>query len=219
MPLIEQTPRRVCARRDLPMPGSPETSTTWPSLRWPCSQQSSSRSSSGLAADERGQAGSSAWLRSGSPLRPRRAPATSRPGPKKPFNRRSPRSLHSNIPPSRRRVLVAMTTLFGPASAWRRAARLGVSPTTVSSCAAPVPIFSPTTTRPVAIPTRTCKASSCPGGQLSNRRDQTQPRPHSAFCVVLVRLGIAEVGEHAVGQDTWLRSRRSDQWASAQHPW
>ena len=36
--------------------------------------------------------------------------------------------------------------------------------------------------------------------QLSDRRDQTQPRPHSAFCVVLVRLGIAEVGEHAVTQ-------------------
>ena len=35
-----------------------------------------------------------------------------------------------------------------------RAARFGVSPTTASSCAAPSPIRSPTTTCPVAIPTR-----------------------------------------------------------------
>ena len=40
------------------------------------------------------------------------------------------------------------------AAACRRAARLGVSPTTLCSCEAPEPIRSPTTTRPVAIPIR-----------------------------------------------------------------
>ena len=51
------------------------------------------------------------------------------------------------------------TTLPGSASACRRAARLGVSPTTVSSCAAPSPISSPTTTTPVAMPTRAANGS------------------------------------------------------------
>ena len=45
---------------------------------------------------------------------------------------------------------------LAPASACRRAARLGVSPTIVRSCAVPLPMISPTTTKPVAIPIRAC---------------------------------------------------------------
>ena len=40
-----------------------------------------------------------------------------------------------------------------------RAARFGVSPTTPRSCASPEPRRSPTTTIPVAMPTRTCSGS------------------------------------------------------------
>ena len=50
----------------------------------------------------------------------------------------------------------AMTTVSGSAIACSRAARFGVSPTTPRSCASPDPMRSPTTTSPVAIPTRTC---------------------------------------------------------------
>jgi len=48
----------------------------------------------------------------------------------------------------------AMTTVSGSAKFCKRAARLGVSPTTDCSCAGPAPIKSPTTISPVAIPTR-----------------------------------------------------------------
>ena len=51
-------------------------------------------------------------------------------------------------------VVAPITTFPGSASAWRRAARFGVSPLAVCSTAAvPAPI-SPTTTSPVAIPIR-----------------------------------------------------------------
>ena len=51
----------------------------------------------------------------------------------------------------------AVTRLdVGSAKACNRAARFGVSPTTDCSCAGPAPIKSPTTTSPVAIPTRAC---------------------------------------------------------------
>src|SRR6201984_201909 len=51
------------------------------------------------------------------------------------------------------------TTLFGSARPCRRAARFGVSPTMPRSWASPEPMRSPTTTRPVAIPTRACKGT------------------------------------------------------------
>ena len=64
------------------------------------------------------------------------------------------------------------------------------------SCASPDPIRSPTTTKPVAMPTRVCR------GALDfnplDRFDQLQPRPHRPLGVVLVGLRIAEVHEHAV---------------------
>ena len=62
---------------------------------------------------------------------------------------------YSNASPVRRRVVTAITTVFGAAADCRRAARFGVSPTTLRSCASPAPTSSPTTTRPVAMPMRT----------------------------------------------------------------
>ena len=53
-----------------------------------------------------------------------------------------------------------MTTMFGSAMLCRRAARFGVSPTMPCSCASPDPIKSPTTTNPVAIPTRVCSEAA-----------------------------------------------------------
>ena len=84
------------------------------------------------------------------------------------------------------------------ASAWSRAARFGVSPTTACSCAAPSPISSPTTTRPVAMPTRA--ASGSPAGVCSRATacDHRQPGAHRPLGLVLVRLRPAEVGEHPV---------------------
>ena len=100
-------------------------------------------------------------------------------------------------PPTRRRVAWLITTLPGAASACSRAARFGVSPTTASSCAAPSPIRSPTTTRPVAMPTRA--ASGSPAGGSAGRPPRPgEPGPDRPLGLVLVRPRPAEIGEHAV---------------------
>ena len=89
-----------------------------------------------------------------------------------------------------------MTTVFGSAIPCRRAARFGVSPTMPRSCASPDPIRSPTTTSPVAMPTRVCSGARVLSAVTA--RDQLQPRPHRPLGVVLMRLRIAEIDQHAV---------------------
>ena len=93
-------------------------------------------------------------------------------------------------------MLSAMTTLFGSAMPCRRAARFGVSPTMPRSCASPDPIRSPTTTSPVAMPTRVCSGACV--FRAAHRRDQLQPRAHRPLGVVLMGLRIAEVDQDAV---------------------
>ena len=93
-------------------------------------------------------------------------------------------------------MLSAMTTVFGSAIPCRRAARFGVSPTTACSCAAPDPIRSPTTTSPVAIPTRVCREAL--RLQAADRSDHLQSRPYRSLGVVLMGLRVAEIHEHAV---------------------
>ena len=68
----------------------------------------------------------------------------------------SHKSFNSKRLPSSFRVLSQMITVFGSAIPCMRAARFGVLPTMPRSCASPDPRRSPTTTRPVAIPTRVC---------------------------------------------------------------
>ena len=81
--------------------------------------------------------------------------------------------------------LSAITSVFGVASACSRAARFGVSPTTPRSCAAPSPIRSPTTTSPVAMPSRTrrCFARRQAGRPRRSPRARRAPparhRPHA----------------------------------------
>ena len=89
-----------------------------------------------------------------------------------------------------------MTTMFGSAIPCKRAARFGVSPTMPRSCASPDPIRSPTTTSPVAMPTRVCRGT----GDLSaaTAAINSKPCPHGSLGVVLMRLRIAEIDEHAV---------------------
>ena len=93
-------------------------------------------------------------------------------------------------------MLSAMTTVFGSAMPCKRAARFGVSPTMPCSCAAPDPIRSPTTTTPVAMPTRVWSGAWV--FRALTAADQLQPGPHRPLGVVLVRLRIAEVHEHAI---------------------
>ena len=48
------------------------------------------------------------------------------------------------------------------------------------------------------MPTRTCKGDAGGGIELRHRFDQGEPGTHRALGVVLVRLRIAEIGQHAV---------------------
>ncbi|MGB7038307.1 MAG: hypothetical protein WBD83_01445 [Xanthobacteraceae bacterium] len=72
-----------------------------------------------------------------------------------PFSAAGAMASYSNSSPASRRVVASTTTVFGAAADFSRAARFGVSPTTLRSCTSPVPSNSPTTTSPVAMPTRT----------------------------------------------------------------
>jgi hypothetical protein len=140
------------------MPGSPDNSTTWPSPLF--------------ALDQRRRSSSSSSSRPTSSVRPLAWRASKRLSTEDgrntvqactvaamPLSSCAPRSRSSNRLPTSFRVLSAMTTLFASAMACKRAARLGVSPTMACSWENPEPIRSPTTTSPVAIPTRVCKGA------------------------------------------------------------
>ena len=140
------------------MPGSPEMSTTRPSPDFACFQRrirsstSSSRPTSGDLPDRR------AAKRPTSGLSPRTRQASC--GSSKPASCFRPRSSKSNSFPICCLVLAATTRAPGEASACSRAARLGVSPMIDCSWEEPLPIRSPTTTDPLAMPIR---ASSLTG--------------------------------------------------------
>ena len=147
----------VSAIRDLPMPGSPEISTTEPSPPFARSQRRSSRSISSTRLTSGVVLARSASNRLSAALAPSACHAWMASA--KPLSATIPRSRYSNRPPVSLRVLDEITTAPGSASACSRAARFGVSPTTACSWAAPAP-SSPTTTSPVAMPTRTCKGAA-----------------------------------------------------------
>ena len=182
--------------RDLPMPGSPEISTTWPSPALARAQRrnsrsiSSSRPTSGVSADPRNASNRLATTLG-------RSTCQAGTGAAMPLTSTAPRSRYSKRSPTSRRVPAAMTTASGSARACRRAARFGVSPTTDCSCAEPSPIRSPTTTSPVAIPTRAWSLTD-----LTSRRPtasiDAQPRPDRPLGIVLMRLRVAEIDQHAV---------------------
>ena len=122
-------------RRDLPIPGSPDSRTTCPRRPWPAATGAAAARSprhGRPAASGPPSAAPRSALRPGPRPRPARRHRLG-----KPLRRRGPRSSSSNRPPSSRRVAWLITTLPGAASACRRAARFGVSPTTASSRAAP----------------------------------------------------------------------------------
>ena len=101
----------------------------------------------------------------------------------------------------------AMTTVFGSAMPCRRAARFGVSPTMPRSCASPEPIRSPTTTSPVAMPTRVCRGLG--RRERGHRIDQLKAGPNRTLGVILMRLRIAEINQDAIAHIFRDEARRS----------
>ena len=144
--------------RDLPIPASPANSTIWPSPALAWRQRSSSKDSS-CSRPTIGK--SSLAVRASKRLSRARVPSTENTvvGTAMPLRCCAPRSASSKCSPKSVRVVSLITTCPGVASACRRAAKFGVSPTTASSCDAPSPIKSPTTTKPVLIPIRAAKDS------------------------------------------------------------
>ena len=103
-----------------------------------------------------------------------------------------------------------MTMPFGPASDCNRAARLGVSPTTACSWAAPAPIRSPTTTSPVAMPSLTCSRwgrSRRPTASTIAKRGA-----HRLLGIVLVGMRVAEIGENAVAHVFCDKAAKANQY-------
>ena len=185
----------TCRSRARPRAAPPGPRRPWPAASGAAAARSPRRGRPAAS-------GSAVCLASNRPsARPSPATRQTASGSAKPLRRCGPRSSSSNRPPTSRRVAWLITTLPGSASACRRAARFGVSPTTASSRAAPSPIRSPTTTCPVAMPDPGLQpASSAWGLQPSHVFDQLQPGAHRALGVVLVRLRPAEIGQHAVAQ-------------------
>ena len=157
------------------MPGSPESRITCPAPDFACIQRStiSSISSSRPTSGVRAEAECSASNRLSIVLSPRTRHA--RTGSTKPFSSTIPSSSYSKIPLVSLCVFASITTLSGSAKVCSRAARFGVSPTTPRSWDSPAPTRSPTTTRPVAIPTRT--GSLPPGAAGTGRAIVTICRP------------------------------------------
>ena len=141
--------------RDFPIPASPARSTTWPSPDFAFDQR---RRSNSVSSSRPARAVKPVECIASNRLSTvvARNAAQARAGPAMPLRSLAPRSCSSNRFPRSLRVLSAMTTMLGSAVPCRRAARFGVSPTIPRSCESPEPIRSPTTTSPVAIPTRTC---------------------------------------------------------------
>jgi hypothetical protein len=145
--------RSAAVSRDLPIPASPESNTTWPSPVFALDQRRSSNSSSSSRPTRAVRPlACNASKRLSTALG--RNAAHARIGAEMPLRSLAPRSSNSNRLPRSRRVLSETTTVFGSAMTCSRAAKFGVSPTTACSWADPVPIRSPTTTKPVAMPIR-----------------------------------------------------------------
>ena len=92
----------------------------------------------------------------------------------------------------------AMTTAFGSAKPWRRAARFGVSPMTTCSTF-PHRLANHHETRGDAYP----DLRSHPGlqRQPTDLIDHCQPRSDGAFGIVLMSSRIAEIGQHPVAHE------------------
>ena len=84
--------------------------------------------------------------------------------------------------------------------------------------AAPLPIISPTTTTPVAMPTRVCRDAVGRSIAAPFRRSQAPARTERS-ARVFMRLGITEIGKDAIAHELGDDSRRSARSAPAHASW
>ena len=190
--------RRASTILDLPIPGSPPSSTTWPSPARASAQRSSSRRELLIASDQRRHQVADAAPRSdprqGAPPRPRNA-CTASP---KPLTAAGGKGSSSKSSPSSCRVLAAMTTPPRPATCCRRAARFGVSPTTVCSWAVPLTDQLADHHQAGRDPDPSRQRLARLRVELHDAVSHLQSRLDRALGLVLVRLRPTEISEHAI---------------------
>src|SRR5215813_4515932 len=183
--------------RDLPMPASPEISTTRPS---PLFARDQRRNSSSVSSSRPTRAvrplGCSASKRLSTVLA--RSATQARTGSAMPLRSLAPRSLSSKRLPRSLRVASAMTTVFGSAISCRRAARFGVSPTMPQFLS--IARFNQIADN--GQPRGNANTGLQRSGRLEcdHRSDHLQPRAHCSIGVILMGLGVAKVDEHAVAE-------------------
>ena len=184
--------------RDLPIPGSPESSTTWPSPSFAPAATGAAAARSPPRARPAASGRSPGAPRSAlGPASTSTRQATS--GSAKPLRRCGPRSSSSNRPPTSRRVAALITTrparrapaAAPPGSASRR------PPRPCGTLADQVPHHH--------VPGRDADPRGSLAPRLRQARaddilDQLKPGPHRPLGIVLVRPRPAEIGQHAVAQ-------------------
>ena len=190
-PLLERA-----TSRDLPTPGSPESSTTWPSPSSACAPAPRAAG----RAPPRGRPAASGPRRGGleparDPAR-RRVPATRAPARRSPWPRPAPRSAHSNRSPSeparargdRRRCRARPTPAAGRRGSGSRRPRL--LPGRALAEDRPPP--------PARWRCRRAAERARPAVEAAPPPRSGEPGAHRPLSVVLVRPRLAEVGQHAV---------------------
>ena len=122
-------------------------------------------------------------------------------------------------------MLSAMTTVFGSAMLCRRAARLGVSPTTACSCADPVPIRSPTTTKPVATSNASLKrltAFNAPTAAISSSPARTLVREAAEETGLIERVPVLDKEGKPTGRYEFRYGAEGEKgylkWVARNHP-
>ena len=181
----------------MPMPASPESSTTWPSPVFALDQRrSSSSNSSSRPTRAVRPVVCSASKRLSTELA--RSAAQARAGPAMPLRSLAPRSLSSNRLPSSLRVPSAMTTMFGSAIALqaRREVRRLADDAALLRLSRSDEVADHD--KPGGDADTHLQRSAGRGRELRHRLDQRKPGTHGALGVMLVGLGIAEISQHAV---------------------
>jgi hypothetical protein len=110
----------------------------------------------------------------------------------------TPRLRYSKRPPVSLRVLDAITTAPGSASAWRRAARFGVWPTTACSWGCSCTDQVADHDEPGGDAYANLERRTAMRCELRNRLDKIEPDANCALSIMFMRLGVAEIGENAV---------------------
>ena len=118
-----------------------------------------------------------------------------------------------NRSPNSLRVSSATSTVFGSAMACSLAARFGVSPTTPRSCAAPLPMWSPTTTTPVATPIRIARLEPPASSRLTaSTRAPARPEPLAQH---LLRARWGSRSNCRISSPIYLATKPPNRWISS----